>query len=97
MSASGHPGSLPEDGAIPSKARRRRRERFSGTWARRSAVRRGPWKLAVQDESGPMLFNLDNDLGETKNLAGQETGMVRQMQEALVQWEKDVTPRIKKQ
>ncbi len=62
---------------------------------RQSAARRESWKLVVQDQGVPMLFNLDDDLGETKDLSGTETGMMRQLQDALAQWEKEVTPKTK--
>jgi arylsulfatase A-like enzyme len=65
-------------------------------WAYRKqrAIRRGPWKLAVnvsgQDRS-PALFNLDEDLAESTNVAEQHPDRVKAMREALEAWEKDVT------
>jgi arylsulfatase A-like enzyme len=56
------------------------------------AVRRGPWKLVVQDRRAPMLFNLDDDLGETNDLAGRRTGTVQELRKALDEWEKEVVP-----
>ena len=51
------------------------------------AVRRGPWKL-VGDESGEMmLFHLDDDIAEQKNLAGEQTDLVEELLAAYKQWE----------
>ena len=71
------------------------------------AIRRGPWKLLVNPRSSgpkkkgaksavaggksPMLFNLQDDLGETKDLAKESPQLVKQLQAALTAWEKDVT------
>jgi arylsulfatase A len=58
-----------------------------------SAVRRGPWKLVLQDgKTG--LFNLTDDIGEEKNMAGEQPAMVQSMRTAWAAWERDVeTPR----
>jgi arylsulfatase A-like enzyme len=60
------------------------------------AVRLGPWKLIVQ-EQGTALYNLDRDPGETRDLAGQEPGRVRDLSARLAAWEADVGPRSVKQ
>ena len=51
----------------------------------RRAVREGPWKL-VEDE----LFNLADDLAESRDVAAQHPERVRALQERLAQWERDV-------
>lgn len=53
------------------------------------AVRSGPWKL---DRHGDRmeLFNLDSDLGESKDLAAQMPEKVEALQAAWTQWEADV-------
>jgi arylsulfatase A-like enzyme len=53
------------------------------------AVRKGPWKLLVQGKD-VKLFNLDDDLGEKKNLAQVERGMVKALEDELTAWERDV-------
>ena len=54
------------------------------------AVRRGPWKL-VRDEKGEiMLFNLDEDLAEQKNLAKEKPERVEQLLTAYKEWENDI-------
>jgi len=53
------------------------------------AVRKGPWKLLVQGKN-VRLHNLAQDLGEKKNLAQAEPGMVKVLQDELAAWESDV-------
>lgn len=53
------------------------------------AVRKGPWKLLVQG-SNAKLFNLDDDLGETKDLAGDKPEMVKMLQGEVAAWERDI-------
>ena len=53
------------------------------------AVRSGPWKL-VRQGAEMNLFNLDDDLGETTNLAGQLPERVQAMDAAWNAWEADV-------
>ncbi len=46
------------------------------------AVRQGPWKLIQpggKAKGGPQLFNLAEDLGETKNLAEQQPAKVKEL------------------
>ncbi len=62
------------------------------------AMRDGPWKLIVPTKDGenPMLFNLDEDLAEKKNIAAAHPDRVQQMVKAIDEWkadvEADVTP-----
>jgi arylsulfatase A-like enzyme len=53
------------------------------------AVRKGPWKL-VSKGNQVELYNLDDDLGEEKNLAGEKPELVVELTESLANWEKDV-------
>jgi len=57
------------------------------------AIRRGPWKLLPANRSGTgkrgkpgatggdeaLLYHLPDDLGETKNVAGENPGIVKEM------------------
>ena len=48
------------------------------------AVRRGPWKLIPDGgkkkaAAGPQLYNLADDLGETKNLAAEKPEVVKEL------------------
>ena len=58
--------------------------------AEKRAVRQGPWKLVQLGGTAPVLFDLNADVGETKDLAGREPDRVGRMQKALAQWEADV-------
>ena len=54
------------------------------------AVRRGSWKL-VHDEAGRvMLFNLDDDIAEQKDLAREKSDLVEQLLASYKEWEKDM-------
>eukprot|EP00913_Durusdinium_trenchii_P028464 g26692.t1 len=61
-------------------------------YRRKSAVRRGRWKLVV-DERGlkgqPGLFDLKQDPAEQTNVAGQHPDRVKELQAALREWKKD--------
>ncbi len=49
-------------------------------------VRQGPWK-ACRDSKGPWkLFNLDDDIGERRDLSKQHPDLVRQLVAAAKQW-----------
>ena len=56
------------------------------------AMRQGPWKLIVNGPDGPEvgLYNLDDDLGETSDLAAAEPERVAAMREALDDWRLEV-------
>jgi arylsulfatase A-like enzyme len=64
-------------------------------FGKQKAVRMGPWKLVVnpRGHGNPEvgLYNLDEDVGEERDLSGGETERVREMEEALRRWEEDVT------
>ncbi len=53
------------------------------------AVREGPWKLHVEGDRTE-LYNLDNDLGEQRNLAEANPRVVKQLSEAYTEWENAV-------
>ncbi|MFN0077560.1 MAG: sulfatase [Prosthecobacter sp.] len=57
-----------------------------------AAIRRGDWKLIWWFEKlrEPELYNLRDDLSETKNLAKQEQQRVKEMLAELREWQKDV-------
>ena len=54
------------------------------------AARRGPWKLVGGDKGEMMLFNLEDDISEQKNLAKQRPDIVEELLAAYKDWEKDV-------
>lgn len=54
-------------------------------------IRSGAWKLIETfDPSGVELFNLTEDLGETKNLADKHPDVTQSLQARLHQWQKEV-------
>ena len=55
-----------------------------------AAVRRGPWKLIRVTGSDPILIHLENDLGETTNLARQHPEIVSAMLGELEAWEAEL-------
>ena len=56
---------------------------------RAKAVRRGPWKL-VRQGTKQELYNLAEDLKETKDVAGEKPELATALAAALTSWEKDV-------
>jgi len=56
------------------------------------AVRRGPWKLVGKGENC-QLFNLDEDIGESKDISAQKPELVKDLLASLKSWEKDVDDR----
>jgi len=76
-------GMLTENSKLPERTLfwRYRKER---------AARKGSWKLLTQSDS-VKLYNLDEDLGEKKNLAGTRPEMVKMLQNELTAWEQDVS------
>ncbi len=54
------------------------------------AVRQGKWKLILRGEQSPELYDLDQDLGETQNLADTNPKILKSLLDALAQWESSV-------
>ena len=56
-----------------------------------SVIRKGPWKLIEAfDPEGVELYNLADDLSETRNLAEQKPDLTRQLRAELNAWRLDV-------
>ena len=59
------------------------------------AIRQGNWKLIVSETKASKnhveLYNLKDDISETKNLAGNNPDLVKRLQKKLDEWEKEVT------
>jgi arylsulfatase A len=54
-------------------------------------VRSGSWKLIENYEDGSLeLYNLDEDIGETRNLTAGESQRVQTLHKKLVEWRKSV-------
>ncbi|WP_439484498.1 sulfatase-like hydrolase/transferase [Cyclobacterium plantarum] len=58
------------------------------------AVREMEWKL-LMDEKDTLLFNLEDDLTETRNLADDQPEVLQDLLNKLEKWELDVGPRSK--
>jgi arylsulfatase A-like enzyme len=58
------------------------------------AVRMGDWKLVHDGRAGgqEMLFNLAEDVGETRDLAGEKPEVLRQLGALYEQWDKQMMP-----
>ncbi len=50
------------------------------------AVRSGRWKF-IEDRDNEFLFDIENDIGERKNLAFQHPEIVKELKTALLRWE----------
>jgi len=59
-------------------------------YRKQKAVRKGPWKLLIQDNK-VKLYNLDDDLGEKNNFAEMKPEMVKMLQAELTTWEQEVS------
>ena len=55
-----------------------------------SAMRDGPWKLIYVQDYGYALYNLDQDLGESKNLIKSKTNRAEQMIAQLKDWKSEM-------
>ena len=59
-----------------------------------AAVRKGPWKLLMCGGDLVRLYNVDVEPAESKNLASEQPGLVKEMKRAFDRWSKDkVEPR----
>ncbi|MGV3540915.1 MAG: sulfatase [Rufibacter sp.] len=56
-----------------------------------AAVREGKWKLIRVTSNPVLLFNLETDVSETRNLATQEPQLVERLLGKLAAWEKDLS------
>ena len=57
------------------------------------AMREGKWKLLCEfDGADTELYDLDNDKGETKNLASNNKEIVKKMKQELISWHKSMPP-----
>ncbi|MCA9166085.1 MAG: sulfatase-like hydrolase/transferase [Planctomycetales bacterium] len=55
------------------------------------AMRDGDWKLVEQYEDNSLeLYNLANDIGETRDVSATESGRAKQMQQSLAAWRTSV-------
>jgi len=56
-----------------------------------SAIRRGDWKLIEFFEDGTLeLYNLREDIGETKNVASENPAKVQELHALLKKWREEI-------
>lgn len=56
-----------------------------------NAVRKGNWKLNVIKGGKPLLFDLEKDKGEQKDVARRRPAVVKKLLAGYRKWEKEVT------
>lgn len=63
------------------------------------AIRKGPWKLVVlsKKKAATSLFNMDEDIGETKDLASDKPEVVKALKAELDKWEHEVSAGVERQ
>jgi arylsulfatase A-like enzyme len=66
------------------------RDLFWRFW-NQSAVRSGDWKLIVAGDY-KLLFNLKDDLEETKNVIGEQADLAKTLEKKLVAWNDEMKP-----
>ena len=57
-----------------------------------AACRQGPWKIIRSEGNPVLLFQLDQDPGETQNLADRHPDIVGRLTAALEDWESELAP-----
>jgi arylsulfatase A-like enzyme len=66
------------------------RDLFWRFW-NQSAVRSGDWKLIVAGDY-KLLFNLKDDLEETKNVIGEQADLAKTLEKKLAAWNAEMKP-----
>lgn len=96
LAASGLPKDSRLDGVnlLPYLAKSREpmpsRDLFWRFW-NQTAVRSGDWKLIVAGDY-KLLFNLKDDLGETKNVIGEHADLASSLEKKLAAWNAEMKP-----
>ncbi len=54
------------------------------------AIRQGDYKLRQQDDEPPQLFNLVNDIGETKDISSEHPELVKKLNAAYAEWNSEL-------
>ena len=58
---------------------------------REKAVRRGPWKLVVNQSGQSELFNLERDISERKDVSDANRTIVNELESELASWEAEMS------
>ncbi|MEO7649083.1 MAG: hypothetical protein ABIZ80_01325 [Bryobacteraceae bacterium] len=56
----------------------------------RYAAREGRYKLVKNDEGKPQLYDLETDIGETKDLAAAQPALYDRLQSAYAAWNREM-------
>lgn len=56
------------------------------------AIRKGDWKLVKHDDAPPQLYNLKDDIGESKDLIAQKPEIAKELQSTWDNWNKELVP-----
>jgi arylsulfatase A-like enzyme len=56
------------------------------------AARKGDWKLVRYDKTGTHLYNLKDDIGESKDLATERPEVMRELETAWDRWNSEMVP-----
>lgn len=67
-------------------------ERLFWRASQQSAVREGDWKLIQVRGEQSQLYNLREDIGESRNLAGDKPELLQQLQSAYAEWDRQMMP-----
>jgi arylsulfatase A-like enzyme len=71
---------------LEGKATQPPHEMLYWRFGQQHAVRKGPWKLVRYDTTGTHLYNLQDDIGESRDLAEQQADVARALQTAWDRW-----------
>jgi hypothetical protein len=67
-------------------------ERLFWRASQQSAMREGDWKLIKVRGETPQLYNLKEDIGESRNLAGDKPELLHRLQSAYAEWDRQMMP-----
>ena len=56
------------------------------------AIRKGDWKLVKHDDSPPQLYNLKDDISESKDLIAAQPAIAKDLTETWEKWNKELVP-----
>jgi len=91
------PSDKPLDGVdlipfLTGKQRGAPHDRLFWRAGEKHAVRVAEWKLVVQRGTGPMLFNLRDDIGEQQDLTQKYPEKLRELETIYAAWDKQMMP-----
>jgi len=93
----GMPADKPLDGVnllpfLTGKQEGAPHERLLWRSGQQSAVRDGDWKLVQVRGQQPQLYDLKDDIGESRDMAREKPELLRQLQSAYAEWDRQMMP-----